>query len=216
MPNEKAKATLILLPGGDAATGTIESGKPKSNNFLSRSRGHFKRAGFNVMIVYRPTDVDDLDYSYRIGKQHMGELRFAVDYARKMFGKPVWLIGTSRGTVSGTAAVIDFDSDVISGLVLTSSVTNSKPGAILSQDLGRVRVPVLVVHHTRDACKICVSSEAEKIIPLLVNSPKKEFMPIDGGFDPEGNVCQGKHWHGFINYEKETVKLITDWIAEQK
>ena len=26
------------------------------------------------------------------------------------------------------------------------------------------------------------------------------------------DVCAAKHWQGFINCEKETVKVITDWI----
>jgi hypothetical protein len=35
---------------------------------------------------------------------------------------------------------------------------------------------------------------------------------IEGGSNPEGDPCEGKHWHGFMNFEKETVKIITDWI----
>jgi hypothetical protein len=35
---------------------------------------------------------------------------------------------------------------------------------------------------------------------------------LPGGSDPEGDPCSGKHGHGFINYEKETVKVIADWI----
>ena len=215
MTDAKAKATLILLPGGSAATGDIVDGKPKSGNFLSRSRSLFKRAGYNVMVVYRPSDLNDLDYGYRISAQHMNELRVAVEYAKKTLGKPVWLIGTSRGTVSGTAAAIEFGPELVSGLVLTSSVTNSKPGAISTQDLKRLKIPVLVVHHSKDACKVCIPTEAAKIPTMLVNSPKKDFVMIEGGSDPHGNVCNAQHWHGFINYEEETVKLITDWIDAQ-
>jgi hypothetical protein len=117
--------------------------------------------------------------------------------------------------VSGTAAAIEFGPELVTGLVLTSSVTNLKPGAIATQNLNRLRIPVLVVHHTKDACKICVPSEAAKIPTLLVNSPKKDFMLVDGGSDPSGNVCNAQHWHGFINYEEQAVKLITDWIDAQ-
>jgi hypothetical protein len=92
-------------------------------------------------------------------------------------------------------------------------VTNSKPGAIATQDLKRLKVPVLVVHHSKDACKVCIPAEASKIPAMLVNSPKKDFVMIEGGSDPHGNVCNAQHWHGFINYEDETVKLITDWIV---
>lgn len=215
MTDAQAKATLLLLPGGGAATGEIVEGKPKSGNFLSRSRSFFKRAGYNVMVVYRPSDLNDLDYGYRISAQHMNELRVAVEYAKRTFGKPVWLIGTSRGTVSGTAAAIEFGPELVAGLVLTSSVTNSKPGAIATQDLKRLKIPVLVVHHSKDACRVCLPAEAAKIPTLLVNATKKDFMLIEGGSDPHGNECNAQHWHGFINYEEATVKLITDWMDSQ-
>jgi hypothetical protein len=88
MTDAQAKATLVLLPGGSAATGEIVDGKPKSGNFLSRSRALFKRAGYNVMVVYRPSDLNDLDYGYRISAQHMNELRVAVEYAKNTFESP--------------------------------------------------------------------------------------------------------------------------------
>jgi hypothetical protein len=42
--------------------------------------------------------------------------------------------------------------------------------------------------------------------------PVKKFILIEGDSDPQGDPCEAKHWHGFIHYEKETVKRITDWI----
>jgi len=46
----------------------------------------------------------------------------------------------------------------------------------------------------------------------MKSAPVKKFIMIEGGSDPQGEPCEAKHWHGFINYEKETVKRITDWI----
>jgi pimeloyl-ACP methyl ester carboxylesterase len=215
MSEPQAKATLILLPGGDAGTGAIVDGMPKSGNFLSRSRSLFKQAGYNVMVVYRPSDLKALDYDYRISAPHIHELRVAVEYAKQAWGRPVWLIGTSRGTVSGTAAAIALGPELVSGLVLTSSVTNSKAGAIATQNLKDLKIPVLVVHHSKDACKVCKPDEAAQITQWLIHSPRKDFILVDGGSDPRGNVCDAQHWHGFIQYEPETVKLITDWLDSQ-
>jgi len=61
MSNPKAEATLILLPGGDAQTGKIVDGKPASGNFLSRTRGDFYAENFNVIVVYRASDLSALD-----------------------------------------------------------------------------------------------------------------------------------------------------------
>lgn len=212
MSNPQATATLVLLPGGDAGTGKIVDGQPGSGNFLSRSRGQFHTENFNVIVVYRASDLNGLDYGYRISKDHVAELAKVIAYAKQQFGKPIWLIGTSRGTVSGTATAIALGESQVQGLVLTSSVTSKRPGAVATQNIASLKMPVLVLHHKNDACKICVPYEASRITADLKSSPVKKFIMVEGGSDPEGDPCEAKHWHGFINHEKETVKLITDWI----
>jgi hypothetical protein len=208
----EAVATLILLPGGDGGSGEIIDGQPTSNNFLSRSRNLFASENFNVLVIYRATDLSGLDFGYRISKQHVAEIDKVITYATREFAKPVWLIGTSRGTVSATAAVIASGEGAVQGLVLSSSVTSKRTGALATQDIASIKVPTLVVHHKNDACKICVPNEASRLIDGLKSAPVKKFVLIQGGSDPQGNPCGAKHWHGYINYEKETVKIITDWI----
>lgn len=207
-----ALATLVLLPGANAATGRVVNGQPTSDNFLSRSRLDFVNEKFNVIVVYRPSDLPSLDYEYRVSNAHMIEISNVVAYAQQKFDKPVWLVGTSRGSVSAAAAAIFLGNEKIQGLVLLSSVTNGKVGAIPSQDMASLKIQTLVVHHKNDACPICVPAEASKIIDAMHASPKKEFVLIEGGFDPVGNPCTSKNWHGYINYEKETVKKIATWI----
>jgi len=87
------------------------------------------------------------------------------------------LIGTSRGTVSAAAASIALGASAVSGLVLTSSVT-----------------------------------DAAKRIDLMTSAPVKKFIEVEGGSNPTGNPCGATHWHGYINYEPEMVKIITNWI----
>ncbi|WP_343583125.1 alpha/beta hydrolase [Herbaspirillum sp.] len=212
MENPQASATLVLLPGGDSGTGKIVDGKPGSGNFLVRSRQLFEDEGFNVLVVFRASDLRLLDYPERISQEHMVELGNVVDYARSTFGKPVWLVGTSRGTVSATAAAIALARGKISGLVLTSSVTNRKAGAIGAQDLDKIVVPTLVLHHKLDACPICVPAQAEAIVAKLKNAPARKFILVDGGSSPRGDPCEAMHWHGYVNFEAQTVKLIADWI----
>ncbi len=211
--NPQAQATVILLPGGDAGTGKIQNGEPGNGNFLVRSRELFKAAGFNVVIAFRASDLKELDYRYRAGQAHVGELEKAIDFAAREFGKPVWLAGTSRGTVSGTAAAIALGPKV-AGLVLTSSVTTRAYGAVPTQDIGSIQVPVLVVHHQRDACKVCLPEEARRMTGSFRSAPVRKFVMVDGGSDPEGDPCEARHWHGFINYEKEAVKLLTEWMLK--
>ncbi|PHY06760.1 MAG: alpha/beta hydrolase [Alcaligenaceae bacterium] len=213
MSNPHALATLILLPGGDAGTGKIIDGKPTSGNFLARSRGIFFNENFNVVVIFRASDLAKLDYSYRV-QEHVAEIAKVINFSKEKFQKPIWLVGTSRGTVSGAAAAIALGGEAVQGLVLASSVTNNKIGAINTQSIGELKIPVLVVHHRYDACKICVPSEASRITSDLISAPVKKFVMIGGGTNPEGDPCGARHWHGFINYEKETVKLMSDWIKK--
>jgi len=210
--NPAATKTLILLPGGGGDTGKIILGQPGSNNFLSRSRELFQAEGFNVIVMYRASDLDDLDTEYRTTKPHISEIERVISFAKKEFKKPVWLIGTSRGTVSATAASIALGASAVSGLVLTSSVTDAKRNGIGTQALDRLKIPVLIVHHQKDQCKICVPTDAAKLMDQLTASPVKQFVEIEGGSDPTGDPCGTSHWHGYINYESETVKIITGWI----
>jgi pimeloyl-ACP methyl ester carboxylesterase len=214
MEHGQALATLVLLPGGDAGTGKIVDGKPGSGNFLSRARQLFFDEGFNVLVVFRASDLRQLDFAERIGKEHVAEIGNVVDYASRTYGKPVWLVGTSRGTVSATAAAIALGGGRIAGLVLTSSITSRKAGAIGSQDLDRIDVPTLVVHHKFDACQSCVPSQAAAIVDKLKNAPARKFILVEGGSSPQGDPCQAMHWHGYVNFEAQTVKLITDWIKD--
>jgi pimeloyl-ACP methyl ester carboxylesterase len=212
MTQPDAVATLILLPGGDAGSGKISDGQPTSKNFLARSRGLFFAEKFNVLVVFRATDLPGLDYDYRVSAPHMQELTAVIRHAKQLSDAPVWLVGTSRGTVSGTAATIAWPPGTVQGLVLTSSVTSNKVGAIATQAIGKLAVPTLVVHHQRDACKICVPHEAARIIDGLKSAPIKKFIMVEGGSDPVGDPCEALHWHGFIHHEKETVELISNWI----
>ena len=177
-PVEGAKATVFMFPGGGGGFGKIEDGKPTSNNFLVRSAPYFTANGFNVAIFGRPSDSDDLDYADRISDTHMTDVRKVLDFVKTQSAAPVWIVGTSRGTISATATAINLQTD-IAGVVLTSSVVSyKKPGAVPKQDLDRIKVPVLVLHHAKDACPHCQPFEVPAILRGLKNAPvKKKTCP---------------------------------------
>lgn len=209
-----APATVVLLSGGKGGFGRIENGKPASDNFLVRSHELFAAAGFNVVVVGRSSDSTDWDDELRLRPDHLWDLAAVVDRARGEFGVPVWLVGTSRGTISATAAAIAFGNDKLAGVVLTASVTSfRKKGAVPKQALDRIGIPVLVVHHARDACVYCAPHETEYIIKGLVNAPVKKLLLIDGGGEARGDACEALHWHGFVGIEAEAVQAIAAWIG---
>lgn len=211
-----AKATLVLLPGGAGGIGKIGPlGWPNGQNFLARSAPLFAAKGFNLAIMARPSDQVDMDYPFRVSASAMEDLRRVLRQVRTTFAGPVWVVGTSRGTVSGTAAAIAMrDQGLIDGLVLTSSVTASKTvGAVPFQALEKITIPVLVVHHEKDACKVCRPEDASAIDRGLVNSKKHSLLMFTGGEGESGNPCEALHFHGFIGAEPQAVERIAEWIA---
>ena len=214
MKQDACKATVVLLPGGSGSIG-MKNGVPASNNFLVRSRDYFAANGLNVALVEKPSDKDDLDYSFRVSPEHIEDLRQVAVFLKKDAGLPVWLVGTSRGTISATAAAIAFGNEELAGIVLTSSVTsNKKTGAVPFQKLDVIRIPVLVLHHEYDGCKLCVPRDASLITRGLKNAPVKKEIFVKGGANPRGDPCEGSHWHGFIGMEKEAVEIISNWIKK--
>jgi hypothetical protein len=85
-----------------------------------------------------------------------------------------------------------------------------------TQKLEAIRIPVLVLHHEKDACQICNLSEVPLITNGLKNAPVKKQIMVSGGANPEGDPCEALHWHGFIGMEKEAVDIITDWMKNPK
>jgi hypothetical protein len=208
-----ATATVMLLPGGEGGIGSVKGQEPRSKNFLVRTRDLFAAAGFNVAVIGKPSDKEDMDLAFRASKEHVEDLRVIAESLRTTLGKPVWLVGTSRGSVSAAAAGAALDPPTIAGIVMTSSVTYSRAGpAVPTLALMDVRVPALVMHHKRDACKDCDPREAHLITERLTGAPVKKLLLVDGGGEPSGPVCEPMHYHGYIGMEAEAVKMITDWI----
>lgn len=212
MPRPGAKGTLVLLPGGAGSIGVLAAGKPSGSNFLVRSRDLFAAAGYNVALVSRPTDKKDLTHAERIGAEHMQDLQAVLAFLRRVSRAPIWLVGNSRGTISATAAALAF-GDQLAGMVLTSSITDGKPGAVGRQNLGGIHIPTLVVHHAKDACDVCPPEEAKVIFNKLRNAPVRKLIMLDGGGPPTGPECESMHWHGYAGMEREAVNAILNWIA---
>jgi len=182
MERPGAKATIVLLPGGEGSIG-MRDGTPHSENFLVRSRDYFADAGFNVAVVGKPSDRNDLDARFRSTDEHVADLR-AVVQKLSGFGQPIWLVGTSLGTISAAAAAGAQPPLPIAGIVLTSSVTgtNRYTGfSVPMLDLAQVRVPVLVMHHKDDSCDVCEPGQAHRIVEALTNAPVKKLLLVSGG-----------------------------------
>lgn len=177
-----ATATLLIFPGGGGGFGKVEQGWPTSNNFLARTSKLWAKEGFNLAVFGRPNDSDELGYDDRLSENHMQDVRAVLEWVKKQSAVPIWVVGTSRGTVSVAATLINIPDIQIAGGVVTSSVVEYKySGALPRQDLKNIKIPVLVYHHEKDACHACKPYEVPSIVSGLKNSPIKKLMMVSGG-----------------------------------
>lgn len=214
MPTEGATATVLLLSGGSGGIG-MRDGQPRSDNFLIRSRDLFRAEGFNVALLGNPSDKRAMDDAWRTSEMHRTDVAAVVqDIRAKGAGQPLWLIGTSRGTISATALAIAMP-DQVAGVVLTASISGfNVPAAVHRQAIDQLKMPVLVYHHREDACRITLARDAEWISKGLSNARVKKFWVVEGGENPSGNPCEALHWHGFIGMEARAVKDVGGWIRQ--
>jgi hypothetical protein len=210
-----AKVTVLILPGGGGGFGRVENGLPTSGNFLVRTSQLWINEGFNYAVFGKPTDMDDLDYADRVSEKHLLDLKATVKFLKSKSSAPIYVVGTSRGTISTAHLLVNDTELALAGGVVTSSVVSfKKTGALPKQDLNKIKVPVLVYHHSGDACDLCKPHEVPNIVSGLKNSPIKKLMMVSGGSGASGDVCAGQHYHGFIGMEAEAVRTIAEWIRK--
>lgn len=238
---ENPVASVILFAGGHGDLRlTSFFGKPSinwgSNIFLVRTREDFAKHGLVVALVDKPSDKPSGDKisaryglntwnnetkeQFRMSNEHAQDIKSVASYLKKDSNIPVWLVGTSWGTVSAANAAIRI-KEGIDGLVLTSSMTRagrnwhiykSYPNIIINMDLDKISVPTLIVSHKEDKCNITPATDAPKIAEGIVNSSKVEIMYFTGGKRPIEEECYGLSAHGFYGIETEVVSAIADFI----
>lgn len=220
MPRDNAKANLILLSGGSGGIG-YRNGMPQSNNFLIRSRDYFvmndaktndAKNTFNVALLGNASDMRQLNPALRAQPEHIQDIAAVVAHIRTKSSAPIWLVGTSQGTISAAAAAIEL-GDKVDGMVLSAAYTAFKtPTSVPQLAIDKISVPVLVVFHEKDSCKVTRPDEAKYIIDKLKHARVKKLMLLSGGQNPTGDECEALHWHGFIGAEAQAAKTITDWV----
>jgi pimeloyl-ACP methyl ester carboxylesterase len=208
------RAIAILFPGGDgiadlaALRGRFELAR---GNFLIRSRIHFLDAGIATVLLTTPSDqAAGMQDHFRLGREHATDVSAVIDTLReKHKGVPVFLVGTSRGTVSAAGAASTVDV-AIAGVVLTATVTQPagrrSPPGLGGFDFARIKARLLFVHHRDDACLASPYSGARRI------GERFALITVHGGDPPRAEPCQALTPHGFLGQEKKTVQAIANWM----
>lgn len=215
-------AAVVLLAGGEGVIGVSDRGGQaaiaRPGNFLIRTRKMFGAAGFATVALDVPSDYSGgIDEGFRDSADNAADIAAVVAWLRQKVKAPVWLVGTSMGTISATNAAVRLGGK-IDGLALSSSVSASSrrrgpSHGVLDLDLTSVVVPAQVMGDTRDACPLSPPGNADVIAKRMTQSPRKAVKFIEGGSEPKSDACQPFSYHGYYGVEDKAVAAIVEFIT---
>lgn len=214
-----AKATVVLFAGGQgnlliSDNGTIGA---LNGNFLIRSRQLFADQGLAVAIVDAPSDRQTPPFlgGFRQSRDHLADVKEVISWLKTKSTRPLWLVGTSRGTQSVGAIATQLNAkDGPDGIVLTSTILTDKASRpVPAMPLEKLTIPVLVVHHEHDGCDHCNFRDMSRLMEKLASNTRKELLTFTGGIN-RGDPCEAMAYHGFNGIEKDVVSKIAGWILQ--
>lgn len=215
MPRANATATVLLISGGGGGMG-YDGTQPRSDNFLVRARELFAARGLNVAVLGLSSDMRNLTQNIRSEPGHAQDVLTVVKALRAASPLPVWLVGTSRGTISAAAAAILDQGQVVDGIVLSSGYAPAqlylRSGVLSQQGVDTIKVPTLTYHHKNDGCRATSASGVSGMVAALSSAPIKKLWLVEGGGPPSGDPCEPRGYHGFVGMEQQAVDDITGWI----
>src|SRR5262252_48005 len=220
-PAREARASVVLMTGGNGllsldASGTIID---STGNFLIRSADLFLRHGLNVMMAdATPAHPAGLNFANRLSATHAAELQGFINAALNRWGKPVWVVGTSNGSISAVTAAGFLPALAgLRGVVLTSSVTTLTLGTQPTFNLfaSRITVPTLVVWHQDDHCSVSSPAGSAALFALIPSADKASHA-FEHGHSVATDPCGAFSEHGYAGIEEEVVKKIAQFIRRDE
>jgi hypothetical protein len=195
-PSDKPFGSVILVAGGSTRLAIVGDGSnlEKNWNFLVRTRMGYAAAGFVTALAENSDNLAPL----------IARLR--------AIARPVFVIGTSNGTIVTVANATRLGPDGPDGIVLTSTVTKSGNFGrnVLDYPLKNLRIPVLFVHNTNDGCPVSPPSGVQAAGKMIDPSLVTVFMMASTqAYDPP---CEPISPHGYFGIETPTTEKIVEWM----
>jgi len=209
-----ARAIVVMLPGGAGEVGIDESGDAHGKNFVVRTRALWNARGYSVLI---PDAIDDTKMrGIRSSPRYAAIVSDLVAYARRQTSGPIFLLGTSQGSIAAMNGAASLREDQIAGVVLTESVSRQSRSheTVFDAHPELVNVPALVVANRDDACKVAPPQDAPKIAAAMTHSPQVNVIYVSGGV-LRSNDCGSLSPHGYNGIEQFVVDSIVAWMNER-
>lgn len=222
------RGALVLLAGGGGVLDLDAEGCPRllTGNSLVRSAPLFRAAGWSTALIDAPSDYRHEDglAAFRTAVEHAEDLGRVITDLRRRGHQLVWVVGTSRGSISAANAAARLrGAEAPDGIVLTSLLTVGTAGGrkswtaqtVFDVPLEAISIPALLVGHALDGC-LRSPAEAMPRVEARIKSARRQVVVVAGGSGRKGrgglDACEGLSPHGFHGQETELVSGILRFI----
>lgn len=206
-------ASSSCFPAGAGDIGLQRDGHiAHAENFVIRTRDLWNRHGYAVLIPDTPEGAN------------LRGLRGTPSYAQLVEGLialahqqttgPVFLLGTSQGSIAAVNGAAHARPGAIAGVILTESVSvmGGSGETVFSAEPGMIRVPVLVVTNRDDLCDVAPPDAAPRIAAAMTASPDARVLTVTGGAHRSRKNCGSLTPHGYFGIEDQVVAKISAWL----
>ena len=219
-----AKATMVFIPGGEGRRGvkpewTANHGYFSSYHFnvmlRSLSDPTVTSGQFNIVIFDSPADLPTANHwsAARASTDHLSRVEDVVRHYKERFGKPVWVMGHSMGSISITELykrLQDSKSeDLVAGLIFSGGVNGT------SFNFDTTKLPVLVLHHENDECVGTTPGSAKRIHTRLreAGNTAAELVLIKSGTrSPDSNNPCRSGYHMYFGAGPDVAKVLDQFM----
>jgi hypothetical protein len=210
----ETKGIIVMFPGGTGEIDIEKSGHVKNaKNFVVRSDDLWRDRGYGVVLV------DALDHQsmrgQRSGAAYAEVTKKIIEFAHGQANVPVWVLGTSQGSIAAMNAASHAGGTPLAGLILTESVSilGGSHETVFDAHPADVRVPSLVVDNVDDRCKVAPPSMAQSIAQSIRHAPTT-VLTVSGGTQRTQDDCGSLTPHGYYGIEEKVVDGIVDWMQK--
>jgi hypothetical protein len=217
-----AKATLVLIPGGDGSVGVKpdwDASHPYFaryyfNRMLQRLSDPSATSGnLNVVIFDSPISLGDAGWpAARATSDHLTRIESVVRFYKEKLGKPVWVMGHSNGGVSVTEFYKYLQKNKNENLIAGIVYSAGRDGSSFDNDTG---IPVLLMHHEKDGCANTTPYHTERLFNKLREAGNSfaEFVLIKTGEAGPKDACHSGY-HMYFRAGAEVAKVIDQFMAK--
>jgi pimeloyl-ACP methyl ester carboxylesterase len=137
-----------------------------------------------------------------------------IGFAHDRIAVPVFLLGTSQGSIAAMNGAAHAPPGTLAGVILTESVSvmGGSHETVFNADPQKVRVPALVLANQDDRCDVAPPAMAPKIAAAMSQDPDVKVAAVSGGVSQSSKDCGSLSPHGYYGIENQVVNLICDWM----